>query len=128
MKEVQVDNNNQVILNFDITSNFNAYQFYARQTAIYPNKNKDLTYVSLGVAGEAGEICEKIKKVIRDKNGIVDEQTKKEISKEIGDEIWYLANLASELGLNLQDIAKENLIKLYDRMARNKLQGSGDNR
>lgn len=115
-------------LKFDSTSNFNAYQYYSRQTAIYPNKGSNFIYPSLGLAGESGEVCEKIKKVIRDKNGIIDDETKLALSKEIGDVLWYVSNLASELNLNLQDIARENLEKLYSRMERNKLQGSGDNR
>ena len=79
-------------------------------------------------AGEAGEVAEKIKKVLRDKGGVMDVATKAEIAKELGDVLWYVAQLATELGLNLNDVAGANMAKLLSRMERDQLHGSGDNR
>ncbi|MFZ3057784.1 MAG: nucleoside triphosphate pyrophosphohydrolase family protein [Minisyncoccales bacterium] len=107
---------------------FQEYQEEARKTAIYPNKNNNFIYPTLGLAGEAGEVAEKIKKVIRDGNGIVSEEKKEEITKELGDVLWYVANLAKELGVTLEDVAQKNLLKLQSRQQRNELHGSGDNR
>ena len=108
---------------------FQEYQNLSRQTAIYPNKDNNFVYPTLGLAGETGEVVEKIKKVLRqDKGGVLDEQTKQEIAKEMGDALWYLANLATELGLSLENIANDNLEKLLSRQERDKLHGDGDNR
>ena len=80
-----------------------------------------------GLAGESGEVCENTK-VIRDKNGVVDDETRKEIEKELGDVLWYISQIASELGLSLDEMAGKNIEKLYDRMERGALNGNGDNR
>lgn len=108
--------------------NFKKYQKLSRTTNIYPVKGKDFVYAALGVASEAGEIAGKAKKIIRDRNGKLDSEYKGELAKEIGDVLWYLSELASELNLSLSDIAKDNIKKLADRKKRNKLKGSGDNR
>ncbi|MDD2909887.1 MAG: nucleoside triphosphate pyrophosphohydrolase family protein [Candidatus Pacebacteria bacterium] len=108
--------------------NFNEYQQKARQTAIYPNKDNNFIYPTLGLVGEAGEVAEKIKKVIRDNNGIITQEKKEEIKKELGDVLWYIANLAHELNIDLEDIAEGNIEKLFSRMERNKVHGDGDNR
>lgn len=108
--------------------NFKEYQEKSRKTALYPNKDNNFIYPTLGLAGEAGEVAEKIKKVLRDKNGLIDEETKEMIKKELGDVLWYVSQLATELGLSLDDVAEKNIDKLYDRMERDKLKGSGDNR
>ena len=107
---------------------FDEYQAKARETAIYPDKDDNFVYPTLGLSGEAGEVAEKMKKVIRDKGGVVDDETRQELSKELGDVLWYVANLATELGLDLGEIAQENLDKLSSRQQRNRLRGSGDNR
>jgi NTP pyrophosphatase (non-canonical NTP hydrolase) len=107
---------------------FEEYQKKSRKTAVYPNAGNNFIYPTLGLSGEAGEVAEKIKKVIRDKEGVVDEEQKIEIEKELGDVLWYVSQLASELGLSLEDIAEKNIEKLYSRMDRGKLQGNGDNR
>jgi len=104
------------------------YQAEARQTAIYPS-DAIVIYPILGLAGETGEVCEKIKKQIRDKNGVLEDDIfLAEVEKEMGDCLWYLANLATDLKLSLDEIAKHNLLKLSDRKKRGKLQGNGDNR
>lgn len=107
---------------------FETYQKQSRKTALYPDINKNFVYPTLGLVGESGEVAEKIKKVIRDKNGVIDENTKSEIKKELGDVLWYISQLAAELNLSLDEIANENLQKLSSRMERNKLHGEGDNR
>jgi len=108
--------------------NLNEYQEKARATAIYPNVGSNFIYPTLGLAGETGEVAEKIKKVIRDNDGVVTEEKKEEIKKELGDVLWYIANLSKELGLTLEDVAEGNLAKLYSRLERDKVHGDGDNR
>lgn len=107
---------------------FKQYQEKSRKTAIYPNSGENYVYPTLGLSGEAGEVAEKIKKVIRDKNGVIDEETREEIKKELGDVLWYISQIASELDLSLDEIGEKNIEKLYSRMERGKLSGSGDNR
>lgn len=107
---------------------FKEYQTLARSTAIYPNIGNNFIYPTLGLCGESGEVAEKIKKIMRDDGSIVSEEKKELLKKEIGDACWYISNLASELGLDLNDIAETNIRKLKDRQARNVLKGSGDNR
>lgn len=107
---------------------FNDYQQRARQTALYPNKDNNFIYPTLGLVGEAGEVAEKIKKVLRDNGGIITLEKKEEIKKELGDVLWYVSNLAYELDIGLEDIAQGNIEKLFSRMERDKLHGDGDNR
>ena len=104
---------------------FDEYQRMARETAIYPGK---VTYPALGLNGEAGEVAEKVKKVLRDQDGHFNDESKKAIKKEIGDCLWYLANLAEDLEISLESAARDNYEKLKSRQARGKIQGSGDNR
>lgn len=85
-------------------------------------------YYVLGVAGETGELAEKIKKLFRDKKGVIDDEFKDGVAKEIGDVMWYLARLADNFGISFNDIAQMNVDKLASRYKRNKLHGDGDNR
>ena len=101
---------------------FYEYQEEASKTAIYPEQYK-IVYPALGLAGEAGEVAEKVKKHIRD--GVLNVE---DLKKELGDVLWYLAAIASDLGLNLDDVAESNLQKLRSRQARGVIGGSGDNR
>ena len=106
--------------------NFNEYQNMAKSTAIYDKKHQIL-YPALGLAGEAGEVANKVKKLIRDgyeKN----KDYRTEISAELGDVLWYIAVLASDIGIELSDIATNNVIKLKDRQARGVIGGNGDTR
>ena len=89
---------------------------------------KDLLHWVLGINGEAGEVAEKVKKIIRDKNGLISEEDKQELAKELGDVLWYLAVFAQYLGVPLDEIAQSNLDKLQSRKQRGVLGGSGDNR
>ena len=82
----------------------------------------------MGLVGEAGEVAEKVKKIIRDENGIVSREKKEEIKKELGDVLWYIANLAYELDIKLEEIAQGNIEKIFSRVERNKVHGDGDNR
>ena len=108
----------------------NEYQRQAAKTALYPGRDGDTVapYPALGLAGEAGEVCEQIKKAIRDDEGRVSEERRRKLQKELGDVMWYLAALASELGMDLETIAQANLDKLADRQRRGVIQGEGDDR
>lgn len=108
--------------------NFSEYQIKARQTAIYPDVGSNLWYPTLGLAGESGEVAEKVKKIYRDWGGIVFEEQRNELCKELGDALWYIANVSAEAGLDLEEVARTNLRKLQDRANRDKLHGEGDNR
>ncbi len=108
--------------------NFNEYQKKSRKTAIYPEAGKNIIYPTLGLSGEAGEVSEKVKKLIRDKGSVVDDNFKNDIIKELGDVLWYIAQLATELDLQMDDIAQKNIEKLYSRMDRGVLSGDGDDR
>jgi NTP pyrophosphatase (non-canonical NTP hydrolase) len=106
----------------------NQYQDSALKTAIYPNQGFDFTYPALGLVGEAGEVADKLKKVIRDNKGVLTDHVRDTVAKELGDVLWYLAVLANELNYDLNTIAEDNLLKLLSRQERGVLSGSGDNR
>mgnify|MGYP001577277861 CR=1 FL=1 len=107
---------------------FEEYQKESKKTAIYPNVGNNYIYPILGLLGEAGEVANIIKKIQRDGRGIITQEHKDRLKKELGDCIWYCAQIASELNLQFEDIASENLKKLFSRMERGVLQGSGDDR
>jgi NTP pyrophosphatase (non-canonical NTP hydrolase) len=107
---------------------FSDYQQNSKKTAIYPNVGSNFVYPTLGLAGEAGEVADKIKKILRDKNGQINDTDRQEISKELGDVLWYVAQMATELNLSLDEVAQNNLTKLLSRLERNVLGGNGDNR
>ena len=102
--------------------NFKEYQLKAVSFAIYPATHKVL-YPTLGLCGEAGEVAEKVKKQIRD--GVFHRH---EVAKELGDVLWYLANICNDIGYSLEEVADLNLEKLSSRKERGVLKGSGDNR
>jgi NTP pyrophosphatase (non-canonical NTP hydrolase) len=103
------------------------YQRLSRRTAEYP-REAWLAYPALGLAGEAGEVAEHAKKAIRDDGADVTAERRAAMAKELGDVLWYVAQLASELQLDLDEIAEENLEKLLSRQRRGVLSGSGDDR
>ena len=107
---------------------FSEYQKESRKTALYPDKDHNFVYPTLGLAGESGEVSEKIKKVIRDKGGVIDESDREALAKELGDVLWYVSQIATEVGLELDRIANLNIEKLASRLERGVLHGSGDNR
>ncbi|ALA48166.1 MazG-like pyrophosphatase [Mycobacterium phage Phlei] len=109
------------------------YQLRAADTAIYPGVGdrtsiEGLSYVTMGLVGEAGEIANKVKKIIRDGGSRISIDDKQRIAAELGDVLWYLAASASQIGYSLAEIATYNLQKLEDRKERGVLQGSGDDR
>lgn len=101
----------------------NRYQTEARFFALYPEE-ASVVYPALGLAGEAGEVAEKVKKTIRGDKPL----DKDEVAKELGDVLWYIANLASDIGISLDTIAQKNIEKLQSRKERQVIKGSGDNR
>jgi NTP pyrophosphatase (non-canonical NTP hydrolase) len=105
-----------------MTIGFREYQRKAVSFAIYPATHKVL-YPALGLCGETGEVAEKVKKQVRD--GVFNRH---EVAKELGDVLWYLANLANDIGYNLDEVADINIEKLTSRKDRDKIKGSGDNR
>lgn len=107
--------------------NFTEYQTKARSTAIYPETHT-IIYPALGLAGEVGEVCEKIKKAIRDDGGVFTEDRRNELTKELGDVLWYFAALCTDLGVSMEFVAAANIVKLIDRVSRDKIHGEGDNR
>ena len=106
---------------------FSEYQQRAATTAVYPDRGRgNFVYPALGLAGESGEVCEKIKKTIRDDAGVLTPERRALLAKELGDVLWYCAALASELGLDLAAVAAANLDKLAARKAHGTLHGDGD--
>jgi NTP pyrophosphatase (non-canonical NTP hydrolase) len=107
---------------------FSEYQTRSRETAVYPDAGNNIVYPALGLCGEAGETAEKVKKAIRDDAGTLTEERREAIAAELGDVLWYVAQLATEADLDLEEIAVANLDKLASRRERNVLHGSGDTR
>jgi NTP pyrophosphatase (non-canonical NTP hydrolase) len=103
------------------------YQARSRATALYP-REVALYYPALGLAGESGEVAEHVKKLLRDDAGLLTAQRREAMGKELGDVLWYLAQIATELDLDLDEVAAANLEKLASRKRRGVLNGSGDER
>jgi NTP pyrophosphatase (non-canonical NTP hydrolase) len=108
----------------------NEYQDKAMSTAVYPGQNspQGFIYTALGLNGEAGEVAEHAKKLLRDDNGEITPERRPKILKELGDQLWYIAACARELGFTLEEVAVGNNEKLADRAERGQLGGSGDDR
>jgi NTP pyrophosphatase (non-canonical NTP hydrolase) len=104
------------------------YQSRSRRTARYPEAGANPIYPTLGLCGEAGEVADKVKKVIRDRGGTFSPEVKRALELELGDVLWYVAQLATELGLDLEQVAQANLDKLASRAARDVIAGEGDDR
>jgi len=107
---------------------FDDYQDITKKTAVYPNKGRNLIYSVIGLAGETGEVAEKVKKLIRDGNSKLTKERRIEMAKEFGDVLWYVSQISFELNLKLSDIARMNVEKILSRAKRDKIGGSGDNR
>lgn len=107
---------------------FSKYQKKSRKTAIYPDLGSNFIYPTLGLVGEVGEVAEKVKKVLRGGQTTFTPEQKEELKKELGDVLWYLVQLSTELNLDLNDIAETNITKLKSRKDRGVLHASGDNR
>jgi len=108
--------------------NFSDYQKRSRATAQYPSIGHPVIYPVLGLANEAGEVAGKIKKVFRDKGGEISAEMRSALQAELGDVLWYLAQVCTELDISMDEVAESNLAKLLDRQARGKIRGDGDNR
>lgn len=113
--------------------NFNDYQKQAITTDLSVGKGKDVLSIAfmdkvLGLLGESGEIAEKFKKILRDKNAQLTDADRQELTKELGDVLWYIALLGHYMDIPLDEIATKNIDKLRSRHTRGKLSGSGDNR
>jgi NTP pyrophosphatase (non-canonical NTP hydrolase) len=107
---------------------FTDYQTKSRKTAKYPSIGHGVIYPTLGLTNEAGEVAGKIKKIFRDKNGIIGDDERAALKGELGDVLWYLAQVCTELDLSLDEVAEHNIEKLYSRLERGKIGGDGDNR
>ena len=108
--------------------NFTDYQTKSRKTAKYPAIGHAVIYPTLGLTNEAGEVSGKIKKIFRDKGGVIGAAEREALKGELGDVLWYLAQVCTELDLSLDDVAEHNIEKLYSRLERGKISGDGDNR
>ena len=109
-----------------VISEFIAYQNFAKTTAIYKGSGKNIFYPAMGLAGESGEICNHVKKIMRGDATL--EDMKGTLIKELGDVLWYVAAMATELDIDLNKIVRLNVIKLKDRKKRGVVKGSGDDR
>ena len=114
--------------NIAVLMNLNDYQREARKTAAYPPIGHGVIYPTLGLANEAGEVAGKIKKIFRDKAGVIGDAERGALQAELGDVLWYLAQVCTELDLSLDDVAQHNLDKLFSRQQRGMIQGDGDTR
>lgn len=109
-------------------TDFDKYQKQCNKTAVYPKIGKNFIYPTIGLVGEAGEIANKVKKVIRDDNSKLNKINKEELAYELGDIMWYVAQLSTELNIKLSKVAEMNIEKLKTRKEKNTLHGSGDHR
>ena len=107
---------------------FGEYQSRAASTAIYPDRGANMEYPTLGLCGEAGEVAEKVKKIIRDRDGRWSPEDRVAIAKELGDVLWYVAALCHEFHLTMENVALLNVEKLASRAERGAIKGSGDER
>jgi len=108
--------------------NLNEYQAAALRTAAPKDRHNEVFHLLLGLCGEAGEIAEKAKKVVRDKGSDFSQLDTTDLGRELGDVLWYVAVIADHFGIPLEDVGKANIAKLADRLERGRLGGSGDDR
>lgn len=107
---------------------FNDYQRESRKTWQLVHTDHAIVYPTLGLANEAGEVAGKVKKIFRDKDGKLSAEDREALKSELGDVLWYLAQICTELDITLEEVAEANLEKLFSRKERNQIGGSGDNR
>lgn len=109
-------------------TDFNTYQTESRKTWSLIHTDHAIVYPTLGLVNEAGEVAGKVKKIFRDKGGVIGEADREALKQELGDVLWYFAQICTELDLTLAEVAEANLVKLFDRLERGKIQGDGDKR
>ncbi|KAA3646136.1 MAG: nucleotide pyrophosphohydrolase [Chloroflexi bacterium] len=107
---------------------FNYYQEQSRKTWSLIHTDHPIVYPTLGLTNEAGELAGKVKKIFRDKDGVISPEDRAELKKELGDVLWYLAQICTELDLSLEEVAEANLAKLFSRLERGVIGGDGDDR
>lgn len=107
---------------------YGPYQEQSRKTYGEIKTDDPIVYPTLGLVNEAGEVAGKIKKIFRDKAGVIDDADRDALKHELGDVLWYLTQICTNLGLTLEEVAEANLDKLFDRLERGKIQGDGDKR
>ena len=108
--------------------NFDTYQRESRRTWGLVHTDHPIVYPTLGLTNEAGEFAGKVKKIFRDKDGVISEKDRQALKQELGDVLWYLTQICTELDLTLAEVAETNLDKLLSRQERGKIRGEGDNR
>lgn len=108
--------------------NFDTYQRESRKTWGMIPMDHPIVYPTLGLVNEAGEVAGKIKKIFRDHEGQITEKDRQALKQELGDVLWYLTQICTELDLSLAEVAEANLVKLFSRLARGQIRGEGDER
>jgi NTP pyrophosphatase (non-canonical NTP hydrolase) len=107
---------------------FETYQRESRKTWGVIPMDHPIVYPTLGLANEAGEVAGKIKKIFRDRAGVISEEDRQALKYELGDVLWYLTQICTELNLTLEEVAAANLEKLFSRLERGQIRGDGDER
>lgn len=107
---------------------FYNYQLESRKTCLQVETNLPIAYHTLGLTNEVGEVAGKVKKIFRDHRGVISEEMRQELKHELGDVLWYFAQICTELQLSMDEVAEANLTKVFSRYVRNTIQGSGDHR
>jgi NTP pyrophosphatase (non-canonical NTP hydrolase) len=110
------------------TKKYKNYQKESRKTWGLVKVDGPLIYPTLGLVNEAGEFAGKIKKIFRDKKGVISTEDKELLIGELGDVLWYFTQICTELDMTIEEVADANLDKLFSRLKRNKIQGEGDKR
>ena len=110
------------------SQDFETYQRESRKTWGVIPVDHPIVYPTLGLANEAGEVAGKIKKIFRDKGGLIEDADRQALKYELGDVLWYLTQICTELDLTLEEVAAANLEKLFSRQARGLIGGEGDER
>ena len=108
--------------------NLNEYQTLALRTAAPKDKKNELFHLLLGLCGEAGEIAEKTKKIVRDHESDFAKLDQSDLTKELGDVLWHVAVIANYFNISLDEVGETNIQKLADRLKRGAIGGSGDDR
>jgi NTP pyrophosphatase (non-canonical NTP hydrolase) len=109
-------------------SDFQKYQEQSRKTWSLIHTDHAIVYPTLGLTNEAGEVAGKVKKIFRDKGGVIGDEDREALKGELGDVLWYLTQICTDLGLSLEEVAQANIEKLFSRLERDQIRGEGDDR